>query len=204
MPLVDYPTNSSAAILRRVECKDDRRRIIMNLKLFGRELSWSKLRYYPGIFLEGPKKTTKISVGVAGVSTENRTQRLIDRSLILCHGTEANGIDYSFAGSCHRFLFARRKQTASLWVGNHQERETLTNFKYAVICFLHLNENAASMYYAHVVNKLTKIFIQFTDFWCLHWCLTRILEIRVWSSDLHDFPQPLRRVHLILSALSQS
>jgi hypothetical protein len=155
MPLVDYTTKSSAAILGRVEWEDDRRRE-MNLKWFGRKLSWSKSRYYPGIFLEGPRKTTKTSVSVAGVSTENRIQHILNRSLILCHGTEANGIDCSFAGTCHCFLFARRKQTASLWVGNHQERETLNNFKYAVISSLHLNENAASMYYAHVRAPCSK------------------------------------------------
>jgi hypothetical protein len=31
----------------------------MNWKLYGRKQSWSNLRYYPGIFLEGLWKTTK-------------------------------------------------------------------------------------------------------------------------------------------------
>lgn len=62
-------------------------------------------RSFPG----GLKKTIYTLVGVAGVPTENRKQNLLNKSLILCHGTEANGIDCSFVGTCHRFLFARRK-----------------------------------------------------------------------------------------------
>jgi hypothetical protein len=31
----------------------------MNWKGYGREWSWPNLRYYPGIFLEGLRKTTR-------------------------------------------------------------------------------------------------------------------------------------------------
>jgi hypothetical protein len=40
-----------------VEWKDDR--WMVNWKGCGRKRSWPKLRYYPGICLEGPRKTTK-------------------------------------------------------------------------------------------------------------------------------------------------
>jgi hypothetical protein len=42
----------------------------MNWKVFGRKRSWPKLRYYPSIRLQRPKKRLKISVMIAGVQAE--------------------------------------------------------------------------------------------------------------------------------------
>jgi hypothetical protein len=42
----------------------------MNWKGYGRKWSWPNLRYYPGIFLEGLWKTTKISGRIAGLWRE--------------------------------------------------------------------------------------------------------------------------------------
>jgi len=40
--------------------------MMMNWKVFGRKRSWPILRYYPGIRLEGLRKTTKTSIRIAG------------------------------------------------------------------------------------------------------------------------------------------
>jgi hypothetical protein len=39
---------------------------MINWKGFGRKRSWPVLRYYPGIRLEGPRKTSKPSIRIAG------------------------------------------------------------------------------------------------------------------------------------------
>jgi hypothetical protein len=38
---------------------------MMNWKGYGRNWSWPNLRYYPSIYLEGLRKTTKASEGIA-------------------------------------------------------------------------------------------------------------------------------------------
>jgi hypothetical protein len=48
----------------------------MNWKGCGRKRSWPILMYYLGICLEGLRKTTKLSVGIAGLLAENLTQSL--------------------------------------------------------------------------------------------------------------------------------
>jgi hypothetical protein len=41
----------------------------MNWKGYGRKWSWNNVRYYPGIFLEGLRKTVK-NVRLAGLRAE--------------------------------------------------------------------------------------------------------------------------------------
>jgi hypothetical protein len=41
-----------------------------NWKGFGRKWSWPNLRYYPGIHLEGLRKTTENSVRIASLQAE--------------------------------------------------------------------------------------------------------------------------------------
>jgi hypothetical protein len=41
-----------------------------NCKGYGRELSWPHLRYYPGIYVKGLRKTTKISIRITDLGAE--------------------------------------------------------------------------------------------------------------------------------------
>jgi hypothetical protein len=43
---------------------------MVNWKIFGRKRSWSNLRHYPSIRLEGLRKTTNTSVKIAGLPAE--------------------------------------------------------------------------------------------------------------------------------------
>jgi hypothetical protein len=51
-----------------VEWEHDKR--MMNLKGLGRKRPWPNLRYLPDIQLEGLRKTTKTSIGIAGLRAE--------------------------------------------------------------------------------------------------------------------------------------
>jgi hypothetical protein len=48
----------------------------MTGKGFGRKRWWPDLWYYAGIHLEGPRKTVKTSISIAGLRAEIRTQDL--------------------------------------------------------------------------------------------------------------------------------
>jgi hypothetical protein len=54
---------------------------MMKWKGCGTKQSWSNLRYNPGICLEGPRKTTKTSVRIAGLRAERETLAPIYKSM---------------------------------------------------------------------------------------------------------------------------
>jgi hypothetical protein len=53
---------------------------MMNCKGRDGKCSWPNLRYYTGIFLEGLRRTTNISVGIVGVQAEIRSEKLSNTS----------------------------------------------------------------------------------------------------------------------------